>query len=794
MKGSLSNPDSRLWHDLIKSLTPDLPYAHNSGGDPKEIPNLTWEALKEFHATYYHPSRCIFFFYGNLPLKKHLDFIDQAVLSQAEKLPPLPPIQSQKRFKSPKTVQGYYPEKKGQTFISFAWLTCKGADHEELLALSLLDAILMETDASPLKEALIQSGLCKRADGYLDSEMSEIPYAIICRGCDPKNAAPLKELIFKTLREVQIKESQIEAALHQLEFSRLEIGGEGGPFGLTLFMRSVLAMQHGSLPENSLRVHSQFEALRKSLKDPRYLPSLIDKYFLSNPHLVTHIFMPDDTLAEKEEEEEKRHLNRLERNLTQGEKEAIHQKSQELKVYQERAEDLSLDSLPKIGLDEISKTCPEYPLQIETRGQMTLFHHACFTNQIADVRLLFDLPEMPLEELPYLQLFLSMLPELGVGKRGYVENLDFISSYLGDFGTLLNVFPQYEGEHKMKPAFGLRGKALNRHLPKLFQLFEEVCMELRVDEKERIKDLLLQIHTTLESKLNQKAMSYAIKRSIAPLSTYGKTAELLSGVSYFQFIQSLVNKIDQKVPELIQRFSSLKEQLFHLTNPHLILSCDAKQYDALSKNHFYNLCSSPRSPFKAWKNPEDHQGKVSEGWRIAAPVAFTSLAMKVPTHSPALLVSTDLMENKVLHPKIREQGGAYGGGAQYNSLTGIYTLTSYRDPQIAATLSAFKEGVKRIQEGLFTETDLTEAKLGIMQRVDAPISPGSRAYAAYLYHREGQTIERREAFRTAVLEMSQEDVIEWVRSYLDPERGSLATFAGQELLEKEKLPLLPCSI
>ena len=70
MKGSMSNPDNILMQKMFENLTPDLPYAYNSGGDPKKIPSLTYEELKEFHKNFYHPSRCLFFFYGNLDLKK----------------------------------------------------------------------------------------------------------------------------------------------------------------------------------------------------------------------------------------------------------------------------------------------------------------------------------------------------------------------------------------------------------------------------------------------------------------------------------------------------------------------------------------------------------------------------------------------------------------------------------------------------------------------------------------------------------------------------------------------------
>jgi Zn-dependent M16 (insulinase) family peptidase len=82
MKGAMSSIDSRLWEALAKKLLPDLTYAHNSGGNPKEIPNLSYQELIDFHKEYYHPSRCLFFFYGNIPLAKHLEAIEP-VLARA---------------------------------------------------------------------------------------------------------------------------------------------------------------------------------------------------------------------------------------------------------------------------------------------------------------------------------------------------------------------------------------------------------------------------------------------------------------------------------------------------------------------------------------------------------------------------------------------------------------------------------------------------------------------------------------------------------------------------------------
>lgn len=792
MKGSLSNPETRLWQEVSKYLTPDLTYAFNSGGDPAEIPDLTYEGLKEFHATYYHPSRCIFFFYGDLPLEKHLNFIDKHVLKDSEKLPPLPKLPKQERFLAPITKQGYYPGAEGKDFITFAWLTAGLDNQEDSLALAVLDSILMETDASPLKLALLKSGLCTQADGYLDTEMSELPYAIVCRGSSKEKVEELKALLFKTLEKIckeGIAQEKIEAAIHQLEFSRLEITGDEGPFGLTLFFRSVLPMQHGSLPEDALTVYTQFKKLRLLALDPTYFPTLIKKYLLENPHFLTHLFSPDANLEKKEEEEEQAKLKKIEASLSEEEKKKIREQTKKLETYQEKTETQSLECLPKINLTDVPKEGHEYRLEHEQVGQLTVFHHACFTNHIVYAKLLFDLPRLSEEELPYLQLFSSILSELGAGGRDYKANLDYINAYLGDFGTSLNLYPQIENPQLIHPAFGLKGKVLTRNIEKLFKLFTDVCRGPDLSDKERIKELILQIHTSLENRLNRSAISYAILRSTANNTQSSFLGEKLSGLPYFQFIRNLTAHLDKELDRTIATFEKLSSHLFHLTSPHLILSCDEKERRILTKEKFFGLHELPIKQFSPWENLSLPIDSPSEGKIIEAPIAFTAYGFLTPNmmdpSSPALSVSTDLMENTFLHKKVREQGGAYGCRANYNPTTGNYYFYSYRDPHVKLTYEAFQEGIKRIAAGKFTNRNLEEAKLGAIQGLDSPVSPGSRASTSYSQFREGYSKEKRQEFRDHLINTTKEDVIEAVKTHLQGKEGRKVTFGSETLMNNE---------
>lgn len=813
MKGNLASPDTRLWHAMMQALVPDLPYAYNAGGDPESIPELTYSELIAFHEIYYHPSRCLFFFYGDLPLKKHLDFIAEKALKHVPKQPPLPPIPIQKRFLKPLHKKISYPvheanESEKRTIVAFGFLTAPLLNQEEVLTLCVLDSVLMETDASLLKKALLDSKLCVQADGYMDTEMSEVPYVIVCKGCDLNQVDALEKILRETLKEIVQKGISlhlIEAAIHQLEFARLEITGDHAPFGLTLFMRSALAKQHGCDPENALMVHALFEELLAKVKNPGYLTSLIQKYLLDNPHLVRLELNPDPTLSSLEIKREKERMQEIKQAMSEKEVAEILRQTQELLAFQKETETQSLDCLPKVTLADVKPIARDFPLKHIRHQHLDIYHHDCFTNHIIYADLLFDLPQIADADLPYAHLLVSLLTEVGCGQRNYAENLEYIQAHTGGIAASNSLHMQISETKKGKPCLNLRGKVLHRNRDKLFQLMRETLLKPRFDETKRIEELVLQLRNAHLNRLNKQAMRYAIQLSLSGFSSASHIAEAWYGLHYFKAIEALCK--DLHLTELIDKLFSLKEKLFTFHNPHLVLSCSKEALHELEQEGFYGLGDLPISTsFTPWDLDFPIAPVSSQARVIASQVAFTARSHKSVTylhpHAPALTVSTLLLDNKVLHRKIREQGGAYGCGATYSSSLGHYCFHAFRDPHIASTLQAFDEAIEEIAGGHFTEQDLEEAKLGTIQQFDTPISPGSRAITSYSWLRDGKTQEMRQEFREKLLSLTPKDLKHVIEIELasKKETGVIVSFAGKELLEKENallakkekmLPILP---
>lgn len=789
MKGAMSSVESRLWEALSKRLIPDLPYSHNSGGDPKVIPSLSYQELLDFHGEFYHPSRCLFFFYGNLPLVKHLDFIEKT-LSQATKIAPLPPMPMQPRFETPVIASDRYPineqeplEKKTQ--VIFSWLTTPISNQGEILALSILESVLTDTDASPLTMALLKSGLCTQVESSLDIEMSEIPWTIVCKGCDEKDAPKLQKILFETLKDVTFTPEEIEASIHQQEFQRTEIGAEGVPFGLTLFMRAALIKQHGSEPENALLIHSLFDELRAHLQDPNYLQNLMRKYLIDNTHFVRLCLKPDPHLGKEEIEEEQKRLSEIRASLTESEEKKIVEQSAKLAAYQEEVENQCLDCLPKVTLKDVPSHARDFPLI--DRG--TALHHSCFTNHILYADLIFELPELKAEELPLLSLFAKLLPELGCGGRDYAETLAYQQSYIGGFDASLALHVTQENPDVCRPAFSLRGKALYRNAEKLFRLFSDFVNTIDLTDKERIQEWLSQHATEQQERLSRAAMNYAIQTSLSGLSLPSFVFDQWHGVPYYHSVLRWAKKCDDK---FIHSLKEMAAKVLGVQNYHLILTCDEEQYVHLEKQKFHDL-KMPNKPYQPWTGKYTLPKPEPQARFIAAPVAFTSLGMRTVSYnnpdSPLLLISTELMENLILHKEIREKGGAYGSGANYTPSTGNFHFSSYRDPHLKSTVDAFHKALEKIAGKKFNERELEEAKLGVLQTLDAPIPPGNRAMVAYSWKRAGRTYDLREEFRKKVLTATREEVAIAVNKHLLDKEGVLVSFLGKDLYDKEKKKL-----
>ncbi len=787
MKGALASGEARLSESLMHHLFPNTPYGYNSGGDPQEIPKLSHEELRKFHQQFYHPSNCLFFFYGNLPLQDHLACLEQRVFPFFTYQTPPAPIALQPRFSHPKTVQGSYPLGEGeqpQRFVGFGWLTCSILDQQDILTLSVLDMILMGTDAGLLKKQLLATQLCLSLDSTLDDDLVEVPYFIICKGCRADAAAGLAQVLQQTLEELAsspFPQEVVEGAIHQLEMARTEITGNSTPYGLSLFFRAGLLKQQGGNIEDGLRTHSLFTALRDQLSDPLFLPRKLRQFLIDSSHQVQVELLPNADLSQQEWDQEQKVLQTLHQSLSAEQQNTLMQEAQQL-LEQQAEEDNT--SLPSLTLEDVPLKGKLYPVEEEDYQGIKIHHHDVFTNGHLYVDLLFSIPDFPLEWLPLLRLFTWIAPQLGCAGRTYEAHLNFLLEHIGGFGCSLDFYPQAQDPNQLRPTLAIRGKCLSRKAPELFSLIRDALGSIDVYDIPRIRDLLRHHLYEMRMSVQNQSLRYAVHLGSAAFTCGGSLSEQCYGLHYFWALEKIVLDFEKNPQTLMEQLGTISQYWYRALPHTLVLSCNRDDYHHLRQHRFYDLFEDLRPARLDWVYPKETLSVVSHGRLISSPVASSALIFpSVPYQDPrsaALSVAAELMTHTTLHPEIREKGGAYGAGATHSAQSAIFYLYSYRDPHLHSTYDSFQRSIARMIHGEISDEELLEAKFSLFQDLDSPVAPGSRAMVTVGLSLSGKHIEDRQRYRDAIRSVDIATLAQHVADILDPTKGIWIPFASAE--------------
>ena len=789
MKGAMSSPVNALWHTLCKYLFPTSTYHYNSGGDPESIPDLTYEALRHFYETHYHPSNAVFMTYGDIPAFEHQRIMDEQALCRFEKLDAHIAVEDEKRYCAQVTVEESYAfdETTGKTHVVMAWLLGKSTDLKALIKAHLLSSVLLENGSSPLRHALETTELGSAPSPLcgLDDSNREISFLCGLEGSEPENAQGTEELVLSVLRDVAEKGvpfESVEAALHQIELSQREISGDGHPYGLQLILNALPPAIHRGDPVSALNIDPVLDELRNEIRDPDFIRKLVRESLIENEHRVRLTLKPDLKLSEKRSLAEKARLEAVKSSLSESEKAAVIDRARTLAERQNRQDDPEI--LPKVGLEDIPEKIA-IPTGLEEQAgslRATFFDQG--TNGLVYQQIVADLPDLDGHLLGLLPCYSSCLTEVGSGNRDYLETQALQSAVTGGIHAYTSIRGKIEDEQAVKGYFVLSGKALARNHGRLAGLLKETLIEARFDETARIREIIAQERAGREQSVTGQGHSLAMAAASSGMSPSAMTTHRLNGLYGIRALKMLDDSLDEpgKIEELVSNFAKIHESVLKAPRQLLVVG------EAEKRSHFKEeldeewrdaRASFGHVPF----SPSSARFQVKELWVANTQVNFCAKAYPtVPIEHPdaaALAVLGGFLRNGFLHRAIREQGGAYGGGAGQDSDNASFRFYSYRDPRLDETLADFDLSVEWLLTGRHEWRQVEEAILGVVSHLDKPGSPAGEAKQAFHNALFGRTPDQRQRFRERVLKVRLEDLVNAGRTYLVPEKASVAVITSQ---------------
>lgn len=793
MKGAMSSPVSALWHTLCTYLFPSSTYHYNSGGDPGSIPDLTHEALQHFYRTHYHPSNSVFMTYGDIPAYDHHRVIDEQALCRFDKLDEHIAVEDEKRYCAQVTVEESYAfdETEAKTHIVMGWLLGRSTDLDALLKAHLLSSVLLENGASPLRHALETTELGTAPSPLCGLEDSNREISFVCglEGSEAKDAQATEELILSVLREVADKgvpPESVEAALHQIELSQREISGDGYPYGLQLILNAVPQAIHGGDPVSALNIDPVLDRLREEIKNPDFIKTLVRESLIENEHRVRLTLKPDAKLSERRNLAEKTRLAAIKSAMSDEEQKAVIEQASRLSERQALQDDP--DILPKVGLEDIPQKISIPKGEAGKAGNLPATFFDQGTNGLVYQQIVAELPDLDEASLALLPYYASCLTELGCGGRSYLETQALQSAVTGGIHAYNSIRGKIDNEQEVKGYFILSGKALSRNLEKLSSLMKETLEAARFDETGRIREIIAQERASREQSVTGQGHSLAMAAATSGMSPAAMTMHRLTGLSGIKSLKALDDSLEEpaRIEEIASRFSKIHESVLKAPRQVLVVG-EAEKRGDLKKDLDAKWGEAvPPGGFDSF-SPPAARFQVRELWVANTQVNFCAKAYPtVPVehpHAPALAVLGGFLRNGFLHRAIREQGGAYGGGAGQDSDNAAFRFFSYRDPRFKDTLDDFDRSIEWLLSEKHEWRQLEEAILGVIGSLDKPGSPAGEAKQAFHNALFGRTAEQRQRFRERVLKVTLDDLIEAGRTYLVPEKASIAVITSQAMLD-----------
>ncbi|MCK5917052.1 MAG: peptidase M16, partial [Cocleimonas sp.] len=345
--------------------------------------------------------------------------------------------------------------------------------------------------------------------------------------------------------------------------------------------------------------------------------------------------------------------------------------------------------------------------------------------------------------------------------------------------------------NRVKGYFSLYGKALERNQNALGELLHSTFFDARFDELNRLRELIAQMRAAQEAGITNRGHLLASLAASAGLSARANISNRNNGLLSIQNLKILDASFndDNALRDFSEKLQQLHQKL--ITAPRqFVLIADEKSLPELEQTLNKQWQNADNAAQQADSDIIWTPSKIMQGWAISTQVNFCGKAYSAaPTghqDSAALSVLGSFLRNGYLHRTIREQGGAYGGGANYDPDTASFRFYSYRDPRFVETLNDFDSSLNWLLDTKHDGQALEEAILSVVSSIDNPSSPSGEAVNAFYSDLHGRHYRYRKQSRQNILNVSVDDLLQVGEKYLQPEKGHIAVIGSQEVLQSAK--------
>lgn len=804
MKGVFSDPKSVMYRRMTRRLFPDTVYGRESGGDPADIPSLTWEGLRSFHRRWYHPSNAYFVMYGDVPTVEHLDFLHERLAGFTAR-PVDATIGAQPRWTAPIRVEEPYAVGKGEspreeTYLAMHWLVGDALDVEESALLSILDLVLFGNEAAPMKKALIDS---KLGQDILYTGVAPVglenTFCIGLKGSEVERADAFERVVMEnleTLARAPLPADLVETAFRQAAFHVREVQTQ---YPVTAMERALESWIYGRDPVTFLQLAEHLDACRARIAaDPMVLPGLIRTRLIENPHRVLGVLRPDPGLAEREQAAFEEKMAALRASLADADVQKIATAARELEAKSGVPNPPeALATLPQLRVADLPAKPRHIDVATETVDGVDLLRCDVFANGVSYLALDFDLTGIDPALIPWIPYYTDSIEKLGVEGAGFEDVARRVASATGG----ISIGPYFEtaidDPSRTLLRMRLRMKFLDEQVDEALAVVRDLLFTTDPGDRERQRDVLAQSRSWVRNHLVHQGSSTAVRYASRGLGLSSWLSEQVYGLPQLALVERLHGGFDAEFNGLVERVVAIRDFLLRRGR---FTACftgsdhaHRRVRDAVGAwNAAMHPGATDGAPPSFAPDPPHHDG-------LAGPIQIAHCALCMPaphfSHPDAVLYSLGarILGLDYLINEIRFKGNAYGASCAFDGLDGVFSFNSYRDPNVARTIQVFRGARDHIAAATWSQEDMERAIIGSAKHDGAPIRPGPATAMALSRHLRGFTREMREDRYARLLGATADEVRRAMLELFDQnlERASVCVVSNEEKLREANGELTP---
>ena len=769
MKGAFSSPDDVLEREIMNSLFPDTTYGCESGGDPVNIPDLSYEEFLDFHRQYYHPSNSFIYLYGNMDMEEKLEFLDSHYLSAFDSLVIDSEIRDQEAFAQVKDIQKSYPvsEDEGEednTYLSYNMVVGEAADINLSLAFEVLDYALLSAPGAPLKQALLDAKIGKDIYGSFEDGIKQTYFSIVAKGANLSQKEEFVKVIRDTLTKIAeegIDKKAVTAGINYYEFRFREADFSSYPKGL-MYGLDILSswLYDDTKPFCEVQLLEGFEFLKKALEEG-YFEDLIRKYLLDNTHGAILSLVPEKGLAAKRDKELEEKLESYRKSLSDEELTRMVENTKALEAYQESEEDPeALTCIPMLSREDIKKEITGLTNEEHYVDDSLFLYHDVCTNGIGYADLLFEIHDFDVNTVHYLGLLKSVLGAVDTENYSYGELFNEVNARTGGISYGIEVFDDAQDTDAFRAMFAVRGKALYPEMDFMFSMIREVLTTSKLTDTKRLYEIIARVKSRAQASLASAGHSTAVLRGASYASPMAAFQDEMAGIGYYQFIEKLEKDFDSCKDEIVKNLRKVMEEVLRPENFCVSYTGERESLDVVKAQ----AAGIKKVLFNGQKPESVKQApciKKNEAFKTSGQVQYVAqngnFRKKGLEYTGALEILKVILSYDYLWINLRVKGGAYGCMSGFKR-NGESFLVSYRDPHLKRTLEVYQGVPDYIRAFEADEREMTKYIIGTISNKDVPRTPqmqGSISKTAYFSNVTEDMLQKE---RNQILGAQKEDI------------------------------------